>query len=605
MSTTSLFIDRRDLDFLLHEVLQVESLTRHSRFSEHSRETFDASIDAAMRIASDKYAPHNRDGDVHEPHWVNGDAGGQVRLIEPVAQALTAFADAGFIAATFPAEQGGMQLPRVVANACWAMFKGANIATDTYASLSIGVANMIDAFGTKAQRDTWLQPLLTGRVFGTMVLTEPQAGSSLADITTSATPLGSGSYAIKGSKIFITAGDHELSENIVHLVLARLPDAPPGVKGISLFIVPKRRRGGNGLESNDVNLAGLIHKMGCRGTTSTMLNFGERGDCIGELLGKPHEGLACMFQMMNEARINVGLSASMLAYTGYLHALAYARERMQGRAGADARSPRVPIARHADVRRMLLTQKCIAEGGLLLCLYGSMLSDVAEVAPGAVEREDAHRLLDLLTPVIKAWCSSHGTAANSLAVQVHGGYGYTREYPVEQFLRDNRLNSIHEGTDGIQAIDLLGRKVAAAGGAGLRALGRDMAATIAEAKQAFKTPARDAHASRWADQLAHAWTELEQTTHTLLELLPREPQRALANASLYLDTFGHTVIAWMWLRQAVAASIDAQGDDARFYRGKLAAAHHFFHCELPRALAAHGVLRSLDAALVELDDAWL
>ena len=600
---TSQIIHRRDLDFLLHEVLGVASLTRSARFAEHSRETFDASIDTAWRLASGKYAPHNRAADLHEPRLVDG----RVQLIEPVGEALAAFAEAGFLAAAFPFEQGGMQLPRVVANACWAMFKGANIATDTYASLSIGVANMIDAFATPAQRDAWLKPLLSGRVFGTMVLTEPQAGSSLSDITSSATPLasGDGRHSIKGSKIFITAGDHELGENIVHLVLARLPDAPAGVKGISLFIVPKLRPGAQGLEANDVNLAGLIHKMGCRGTTSAMLNFGERGDCIGELLGKPHEGVACMFQMMNEARINVGLSASMLAYTGYRHALAYARERVQGRAAPDARSPRVPIARHADVRRMLLAQKCIAEGGLLLCLHGSMLSDLADIAPTAAERDDARHLLDLLTPVIKAWCSFHGTAANSLAVQVHGGYGYTRDHPVEQFLRDNRLNAIHEGTDGIQAIDLLGRKVAAAGGAGMRALGRAMAATITEAKQAFRTNAPGPHACSWPHQLAHAWSELELTTQALLELMPREPQRALAHASLYLNTFGHTVIAWMWLRQALAASVDAQGDDADFYRGKLAAAHYFFHGELPTALATHAVLRSLDPALVELDDAWL
>ncbi len=600
---TSQIIHRRDLDFLLHEVLQVESLTNSVRFAEHSRETFDASIDAALRLASDKYAPHNRDGDLHEPRLVDG----KVQLIEPVAEALAAFADAGFLAATFPFEQGGMQLPRVLANACWALFKAANIATDTYASLSVGVANMINAFGTPAQRDAWLKPLLSGRVFGTMVLTEPQAGSSLADITSSATPLesGDGRHAIRGSKIFITAGDHELGENIVHLVLARLPDAPAGVKGISLFIVPKLRRGPDGLEPNDVMLAGLIHKMGNRGTTSAMLNFGERGDCIGELLGKPHEGLACMFQMMNEARINVGLSASMLAYTGYRHALAYARERVQGRAAHDARSPRVPIARHADVRRMLLAQKCIAEGGLLLCLYSSMLSDLADVAASPAERDDAHHLLDLLTPVIKAWCSFHGTAANSLAVQVHGGYGYTRDHLVEQFLRDNRLNSIHEGTDGIQAIDLLGRKVAAAGGAGMRTLGREMAATIAQAKQAPRTQTADLHARSWPDQLAHAWSQLDLTTQVLIELLPRDPQRALAHASLYLNTFGHTVIAWMWLKQALAASVDAQGEDADFYRGKLAAAHHFFHAELPTALASHAVLRSLDPALVELDDAWL
>jgi alkylation response protein AidB-like acyl-CoA dehydrogenase len=593
-------IRRRELSFLLHDVLYVATLTRAPRYAEHSRETFDAAIDAAWRLAEEQFAPHNRAGDTHEPHLVDG----RVRLIPEVGRALKAFADAGFLAATFDEADGGMQLPRVVANACWALFKAANVATDTYATLSIGVANMIDAFGTPGQRERFLPVLLAGRFFGTMVLTEPHAGSSLAEITSSATPSGDGRYRIKGSKIFITAGDHELGENIIHLVLARLPDAPAGVKGISLFIVPRRREDGT---ANDVNLAGLIHKMGSRGTTSAMLNFGERGECIGELLGQPHQGLACMFQMMNEARINVGIASSMLACTGYLHSLAYARERVQGRETPDPRSPQVPIARHADVRRMLLAQKCVAEGGLLLCLHGAMLSDLHDVAPTAAERENARLMLDLLTPVIKAWCARHGTEANSLAIQIHGGYGYTREYPVEQFFRDNRLNSIHEGTDGIQALDLLGRKVGMASGAGMKALGEEIAATVAAARGSAQTT-EQAQAAHWATQLAHAWAELEITTRTLLELLPQEPRRALAQASLYLDTFGHTLIAWMWLRQALAAIDqlgDAQGNETHFLRGKLAAAHHVFHSELPMAMAAHAVLRSLDPALVELDDAWL
>ncbi|RQP23689.1 acyl-CoA dehydrogenase [Piscinibacter terrae] len=596
-------IRRRDLSFLLHDVLTVSQLTHAPRYAEHSRETFDAAIDAAYRLAEEQFAPHNRAGDSREPELVDG----QVQLIAPVGRALKAFADAGFLAATFGEADGGMQLPRVVANACWALFKGANVATDTYATLSIGVANMIDAFGTPRQRERLLPALLSGRFFGTMVLTEPHAGSSLAEITSSAAPTGDGRYRIKGNKIFITAGDHELGENIIHLVLARLPDAPAGVKGISLFVVPKFREDGS---TNDVSLAGLIHKMGSKGTTSAMLNFGERGECIGELLGQPHQGLACMFQMMNEARINVGIASSALACAGYLHSLAYARERMQGRETPDPRSPQVAIVKHADVRRMLLAQKCVAEGGLLLCLHGALLSDLHDVAPSAAERDNARLMLDLLTPVIKAWCAKHGTLANSLAVQVHGGYGYTREYAVEQFYRDNRLNSIHEGTDGIQAIDLLGRKVGMASGGAMQALGAQMAATITEARDvahltAAPEPTRAAH---WATQLEQAWVALESTTQTLLALLPHEPRRALAHASLYLDTFGHTVVAWMWLRQALAAIRllgTAQGDDIPFLRGKLAAAHHFFHAELPMAMAAHAVLRSLDPALAELDDAWL
>ena len=589
----NLIINRRDLSFILHELLGVESLTSAQRFADHSRETFDAAVDTALQIAVERFAPHNRKADLNEPQF----DGQRVTLIPEVAPALQAFAKAGFAAATFDYADGGMQLPRCVANACWSVFKGANIATDTYATLAIGVANMLQAFGSDDQKARFLKPLLEGRYFGTMVLTEPQAGSSLAELKTSAVPLPDGRYAIKGHKIFITAGDHELAENIVHLVLARIPGSPAGVKGITLFVVPKYREVGR--QGNDVALAGLIHKMGCKGATSTMLNFGEQGDCIGELLGSPNQGLACMFQMMNEARINVGLAASMLAYTGYLHSLAYARERVQGRATPDPRSPQVPIVAHADVRRMLMAQKCIAEGGLALCLYGAYLSDIHDVAASADEQHDARALLDLLTPVIKAWPSFHGTAANSLAVQIHGGYGYTREYAVEQFLRDNRLNSIHEGTDGIQALDLLGRKVVAPDGASMRLLAQQIERTIADARALD-----DAVLAGHADQLAQAWHEVEQTVQVVARALPANPNLALANASVFLDAFGHTLIAWMWLRQAVLAKPHVGGAEAAFYRGKLAAAHYFFRYELPKTAAQHRLLRSLEPLLVELDEAW-
>lgn len=585
--------DRRHLDFVLYELLAVQSLTAAPRFAEHSRETFSAALDTAWQIASERYLPHRRLLDEDEPRI----EGGRVRLPAPVGAALRAFADAGLLAATFDDADGGMQLPRCVANACWALFKGANIAIETYSTLTIGVAHMLHAFGSEAQKARWLKPLLDGRVFGTMVLTEPQAGSSLAEIRSSATPRDDGRHSIRGHKVFITAGDHALGENILHLVLARLPDAPAGVKGLSLFLVPKLRDDGTG---NDVALAGLIHKMGCRGTTSAMLNFGERGDCIGELLGPPHQGLACMFQMMNEARINVGLCAAMLAHAGYLQALDYARERVQGRATPNPATPPLPIVRHADVRRMLLTQKCIAEAGIALCLYGAMLSDRHEVGATAAERDDAQALLDLLTPVIKAWNAHHGARANSLALQVHGGYGYTREVAVEQLLRDNRLNSIHEGTDGIQALDLLGRKVGAAGGAGLRALGRELAQTLAAARAL-----NDESLAGRADALEHAWRALTETTRVLLAALHDRPAVALAHASLYLDAFGHTVIAWLWLKQAALAWPQRHGTEATFYRGKLAAAQHFYDHELPKTRVAHELLRRLDASLVELDDSFL
>src|SRR3954469_1471418 len=431
-----------------------------------------AAVDTALAIAEEKFAPHNRKADEHEPTF----DGRRIQLIPEVKEALDAYIAAGFLAAGEDFDDGGMQLPATVSRACQAIFAGANVATTAYVSLTIGNAALLAAFASPEQKDRYLKPLLSGRFFGTMALTEPQAGSSLADILTTASPNPDGSYSLRGTKTFISGGDHDLAENIVHLVLARIPGSPPGVKGISLFIVPKYRVEPDGSRGvpNDVTLAGLFHKMGYRGTTSTQLSFGERGECRAEIVGEPNQGLAYMFHMMNGARISVGLGAVMLGYTSYLHALDYARERPQGRplSAKDPRSPQIPIIQHADVRRMLLASKSYVEGGLALCLYAALLEDELETATAPEARRDAELLLGLLTPIVKAWPSQYCLLASDLAIQVYGGYGYTREYPVEQFYRDNRLNPIHEGTNGIQALDLLGRKVLGGGGKALELLVR-------------------------------------------------------------------------------------------------------------------------------------
>ena len=325
----SKIVNRRDLQFQLFEALDTASLTSRPRFADHSVETFMGALDTALDIADEKFAPHNRKADENEPTF----DGERVKLIPEVKEALDAYLAAGFLSAVRDFDEGGMQLPVTMAQACRAVFAAANVSTIAYASLTLANANLLNAFGSPGQKQRYARHLLTGRFFGTMALTEPQAGSSLADITTSATPRGDGTYAISGTKIFISAGDHDLAENIVHLVLAKIPGGPPGVKGISLFIVPKFLVNEDGTlgQRNDVALAGLFHKMGYRGTCSTLLNFGERGECVGELVGEPHRGLAQMFHMMNEARIGVGLGAVMVGYTSYLHALDYARERPQGR----------------------------------------------------------------------------------------------------------------------------------------------------------------------------------------------------------------------------------------------------------------------------------
>jgi len=608
----SKILARRDLDFILYELLDAEALVTRARYADHSRETFDAALDTCERIATDLFAPHNKKNDQNEPHVVRDEHGVErVRIIPEVKQALDAFCEAGLMASGQDYEFGGMQLPVVISSACFAWFKGANVATAGYAFLTIANANLLLAHGTHEQIDAYARPQLQGRFFGTMCLSEPQAGSSLADIKTRAEPQADGTYRLFGNKMWISAGEHELSENIIHLVLAKIPGGPPGIRGISLFIVPKKlvNAGGSPGERNDVTLAGLNHKMGYRGITNTLLNFGEgkfqpgaQAGAVGYLVGAPHRGLACMFHMMNEARIGVGMGAVMLGYTGYLHALDYARSRPQGRlpAAKDPGTPQVPIIEHADVRRMLLAQKSYVEGGLALCMYCARLVDEQKTAESEDARREAALLLDLLTPITKSWPAQWCLEANSLAIQVHGGYGYTRDYNVEQFYRDNRLNPIHEGTQGIQAMDLLGRKVGMEQG---RALGL-LASKMSEAADAARATG-SAQLQQCAQALDSAMTEAVDTTRAMLSR--QDLALVLANATVYLEMLGHLVIAWIWLRQAVTAQralATAGEDDANFYRGKLQACQYFFRYELPKTAAQRELLRSLDTTCLEMRDEW-
>ncbi|MET8331364.1 acyl-CoA dehydrogenase [Streptomyces sp. NPDC005181] len=556
-------------------------------------------LDLGEAIATRHFATHNKKNDAEEPRF----DGERVHIIPEVKQALRVFAEAGLTGAAMDYEVGGQQLPTVVANACTAWFQAANVGTAAYPFLTIGNANLLLSHGSKEQVDTYVRPMIEGRFFGTMCLSEPQAGSSLADITTRAVPQDDGTYRITGTKMWISGGDHELSENIVHLVLARIPGGPTGVKGISLFIVPKFlvEPDGDLGERNDVVPAGLNHKMGYRGTTNTLLNFGEgrytpagAPGAVGFLVGEAHHGLAYMFHMMNEARIGVGLGATALGYTGYLHALDYARTRPQGRplTGKDANAPQVPIIEHADVRRMLLAQKSYVEGALALSLYCSRLLDEERTAEQAPERARTRLLLDVLTPIAKSWPSQWCVAANDLAIQVHGGYGYTREYNVEQFYRDNRLNAIHEGTHGIQGLDLLGRKVVMNGGAGLRLLLETLSATVARAT------AEGGEAAELAARLAQAVARVERTTAELWST--GDPATALANASVYLEAVGHVVLAWIWLEQFLALKDNA--DD--FHEGKRQAARYFLRVELPRTGPQFDLLDSLDRTAADSRPEW-
>ena len=599
----------RDLDFLLYEWLDAEALTARPRYTDHSRETFDAALKTSAQIATDLFAPHNRKADLNEPHVVSSTNGANVHLIPEVKPALDAFSQAGLMAAGHDFELGGMQLPTVIEKACMAWFMGANVATAGYPFLTIGNANLLLAHGTQQQIDTYVRPMLQGQFFGTMCLSEPQAGSSLSDIKTRADIDADGNYRLTGNKMWISGGEHDLTENIIHLVLAKVPGADgkliPGVKGISLFIVPKfivNAHGGIG-ERNDVALAGLNHKMGYRGTVNTLLNFGEgkfqpggKSGAIGYLVGDVRKGLNVMFHMMNEARIGVGLGATMLGYTGYLHALDYARNRAQGRhaLAKDPTSPQISIVEHADVKRMLLAQKSYVEGALALNLYCAKLVDDEKTAPDESTHREATLLLDILTPIAKSWPSQWCLEANNLAIQVHGGYGYTRDFPVEQFYRDNRLNPIHEGTHGIQGLDLLGRKVVMQDGAAFKLLIARIEATLHMADEDGDLTELVGDVFSLLDHLVECTRELHAAGDT---------NTTLANASIYLEAFGHIVMAWIWIEQALVAA-RAPDRHIDFYRGKMQACQYFIRYELPKVRPMLNLLDSLDTTTLEMRDAW-
>ena len=552
-------IDRRDVDFLLHDWLKSEALM--------DRLTADALLDLSEKLAADQFLSHFKRSDIEEPRL----EAGQVHICPAIGEALKQYAELGLFAAGFPESLGGLGLPFVLCAASFSFFAAATLATAAYPMLTVANARLITTFGSEPQIETFARPEIEGRWFGTMCLSEPQAGSSLADIRTRAVADGQDAlgdrYRLVGNKMWISGGDQDVSDNIVHLVLAKIPAAdgslPEGTRGISLFIVPKTLPDGT---RNDVAVAGLNHKMGYRGTANCLLNFGEERGATGWIVGEPGDGLRQMFQMMNEARISVGIGAAAAGYRAHLLSVAYASERHQGRPVGQRSGPPIAIIEHPDVRRMLLQQKCYVEGALALCLYCARLVDTAEA-----NRDDA-TLLGLLTPVAKTWPSEHGLAANDLAIQIHGGYGYTRDFDVEQLWRDNRLNPIHEGTTGIQAIDLVGRKILQVG-SGLLVLGERISRTIDAARA---VPDLMDHSAA----LSAAW----RSTSEAIERLREDVPSATHNATPFLQAFGHVVVGWLWLDQAFAAVSLGQAGQANrdFVAGKLRACRLFFECELPK-----------------------
>ena len=603
---------RRTLDFLLYQWLDVESLNKRERFTDHSRETFDAVLDTCERIAREKYAPFNRLVDTQEPQF----DGEKVILPQATHAAHAAYVASGMLSAAQDYALDGMQLPYTVEAAANAFFACASVSIGSN-MLTAGNAGLLLVHGTDKQKEVFANNEFSGRWAGTMCLSEPQAGSSLSDITTRAVPdMGSAlgedwqndvlgpRYRLKGNKMWISSGDHELTENIIHLVLAKIPDESgklvAGTRGISLFIVPKKMVNEQAQltgERNDVALAGLNHKLGWRGTTNTLLNFGEgkftpggQPGAVGYLVGKPGEGLRCMFHMMNKARIGVGTAATMLGLAGYYASLDYAKNRPQGRvlgaSGKDSSQPQVRIIEHADVKRMLLAQKSYCEGALALELYCARMVD-EEMTGDAAAAEEARLILEVLMPIAKSWPSEWCLEANSLAIQIHGGYGYTRDFPVEQYWRDNRLNMIHEGTHGIQAADLLGRKVLMEGGKAWQLLRHRMEMTS-------KRAAQFSQLTGYAGDLNKALIAVDDATKAAWSTA--NPKEALANAVPYMQAFGHMVIAWMWL--------DVATNKIAVQSINTPAAVYFYRYELPKIAAWLQVVagRDLTCANMAEDD---
>ena len=590
----SMIVNRRDLDFVLYETLDLERILESERYADYDRESLDAMMDLCQTIAEDQFLPCAAKLDANEPQFVDG----KVETISELKEAIGAYQEAGLCASAYDLDVGGMQLPWMMDQALNGMFVCANNPAHIYLFLTQGVANMLNACGSDELKRKYLPNLVDGNWFGTMCLSEPQAGSSLADIRTKADLNTDGSYSISGTKMWISGGEQDITENIIHMVLAKIPGSPPGVKGISLFLVPKNRVNDDGSigDFNNIALAGLNHKMGCRGATNCLLNFGESGDSIGYLVGEPNQGLANMFHMMNEARISVGMSAVMTGLGGYLYSLDYARNRPQGRplVNRNPEEPQIMISEHADIKRMLMAQKAFIEGAQTLIYYCAELIDTKKLSDDKDQHQHIDLLLDLLTPICKSWPSEYCLEANKLAIQVLGGYGYTREYPVERLYRDNRLNHIHEGTWGIQGLDILGRKVRMHGGAAVSILRQEIQGTIDSAIS-------HSELISFCEQLETSLLQVEETIDVVGKA--DDPSLALANATIFLDAMGHLVIAWMWLKQAVAAvegKHKGNSKDDAFYEGKIAAMKFFFNYELPKIKPNLELVAQLDSTCYDL-----
>ena len=594
------FISMRNLKFLLYEVFDTAGLAKASYYRQHNKKSMDLVLDASMKLAQKMLYPVLEEMDRKAPYLENG----EVKVHHAVRGIMQEFGEGGWIGATFPEEWDGEQLPCILHCVCQLIKASANYSAGVYPELTTGAARLIGSFADDNLKQAYLPDMLAGKWQGTMALTEPQAGSSLSDIATAAYPTDKGYYLLKGQKLFISAGDHNGVDNVVHMLLARIEGAPDGVKGISLFLVPKNRVDKTGeLVFNDVSVSQVFHKMGYRGAPITELSFGEKDDCRGYLVGQPNRGLMYMFQMMNGARVGVGLGAAAIASAAYYAALAYSLSRRQGRktGDRDLKGAQMPIIEHADIRRMLLFQRAVIEGSEGLLMQCAFYEDMLNVAPEE-EHERYELLLDLLTPIAKSYSSEMGILSTSFAIQCLGGYGYCEDFPVEQYYRDVRIHPIHEGTTGIQGIDLLGRKVIMKEGKAFYLFVETVSNDIRKAEKSDGvTPL--------AGQLGNALKILEEVTAHLGSLRTKGGKEVfLADATLYLELFGIVAIAWQWLLQALIACKADNGTsksaDVNFYRGKQYTARYFFAYELPKIKALAQRLMDGDPLTVEMESSY-
>ncbi len=594
------FMSMQNLTFTLN--------SRDCRFREgdilngHTPKTLDMVFKAALDIGQKIMHPMFEEMDRKPPELDKG----RVKVHAGVRPMLKTLGQDGWISATFPEEWDGEDMPASILHCINFIFATANYSAAVYAGLTMGAAKLLHTFGSSELAERFLPDMLAGNWQGTMALTEPEAGTSLGDLATQASPVDEekGMYKICGEKIFISAGDHDGVDNVVHLMLARIDGAKPGVKGISLFAVPKLRYDkDNNLVPNDVTVTQVFHKLGYRGAPITGLRIGEKDDCLGYLVGEPHRGLSYMFQMMNNARLEVGMGATAIATAAYHSSLDYCRSRCQGRSvTAPKGSDPVPIIQHADVRRMLLLQRAVTEGSLSLILHCGMYEDILTKDPSA---KDCHLLLELLTPVAKTYPSEMGILSTSAAIQCFGGYGYCDDFPVEQHFRDMRIHPIHEGTTGIQAMDLLGRKLVMENGRTLELLKQEMKDAMIRATQVGET---DPELIRMAEQLSEALTQVETTAMGLGQVaMEKGPDAFLADASLFLEMFGIMVIAWQWLTMATAASEalvkgKSKKKETLFFQGKIHVSRYFYAYELPKILSLAASLKKSDQMTTDIPD---